>query len=323
MRFRKFLIAFFLIVAIAFPQRWAGLKNYIQKISFSVINTDSTVVDYASLKKVLVDSIAVKDSTVIFIGNNITGSGTYDPTVSIATAGGDRGINLSMSQITTPLTGTLTGAKFNSRVNVESPSGSVTGIDAQAGNQSAGYSLSVARAGYFGLTNKVPVGPVTWTYARGVEVNMDLDQGTSGNTNTVTNAAMFYGVYNLPTVATYATVTNGYGIFVRNEAVGGTGQMLDAAFYADDLNHSGGIVGWDYGLDFSGVAGFGTADVITSTGAMIFSGTATTGDLIYAEVGAYDATGSLYITTNGALYVQVANAGAATDWYKVTTTDAD
>jgi len=102
---------------------------------------------------------------------------------------------------------------------------------------------------------------------------MDLDQGTSGNANTVTNAYMFYGVYNLPTVGTYSTVTNGYGIFVRNEAVGGTGQMLDAAFYADDKSHSGSVKGWDFGIDFSGVGsnsgGFGTADIRGALGETI------------------------------------------------------
>jgi len=39
--------------------------------------------------------------------------------------------------------------------------------------------------------------------------------------------------------------------------------MLDAAYYADDLNMSGGIFGWDYGLDFGamGSNGFGSADI--------------------------------------------------------------
>ena len=88
---------------------------------------------------------------------------------------------------------------------------------------------------------------------RGVEINMDLNQGSSGNVNTITNAYMLYGVYNLPTVAEYATVTNGYGIYLRNEQVGGDGQMLDAGFWLDDLNMGGSVNGWDYGIDFSGI----------------------------------------------------------------------
>ena len=60
-----------------------------------------------------------------------------------------------------------------------------------------------------------------------------------------------------------------------------------------------------------------------SSGAKIFTGNAANGDGVYAEVGAKDATGSIYLTTAGALYIQVANAGAAADWYKVTMSDAD
>ena len=76
------------------------------------------------------------------------------------------------------------------------------------------------------------------------------------------------------------------------------------------------------GIDMS-AASFSVADVKTSSGAFIFTGSAANGDAVYAEVGTYDATGSIYLTTAGALYVQVANGGAATDWFKVTTTDAD
>jgi len=32
---------------------------------------------------------------------------------------------------------------------------------------------------------------------------------------------------------------------------------------------------------------------------------------------------AIYISTAGAIYIQVADAGAAADWYKVTATDAD
>jgi len=244
------------------------------------------------------------DGVCVFDGN-ITGSGTYDPTIATTTAGGERGINLSISHATNALTGTLYGIRSNARVNVESAAGAVTGGEFLAGNMTAGYSLSAARGIYAGLTNKVPSGAVTWTYARGVEVNMDLDQGTSGNTNTITNAAMFYGVYNLPTVATYSTVTNGYGIFVRNEAVGGTGQMLDAAFYADDVSMSGGISGWDYGLDFNsiGANGFGTADIRFQDGTVFVTGydgspngalTASKGSLCVDVTNA-----DLYINTDG------------------------
>jgi hypothetical protein len=171
-----------------------------------------------------------------------------------------------------------------------------------AGNQSAGYSLSVVRGVYAGVTNKVPSGAVTWTYARAFEANMDLDQGTAGNTNNITNAYMFYGVYNLPTTGTYSTVTNGYGIYLRS-----------------------GISGWDYGIDMNGVgaSGFTVANIRLENGICVFSGAATTETAVYAEVGSVDATGSIYLSTGGELFVQVANAGAEADWETVTTTSVD
>ncbi|MBC8180488.1 hypothetical protein H8E88_05120 [candidate division KSB1 bacterium] len=78
------------------------------------------------------------------------------------------------------------------------------------------------------------------------------------------------------------------------------------------------------GLEISTSTGTVTNDILLSSGAKIFTGSAANGDAVYAEVGAYDATGSIYLSTgNGYLYIQVANAGAASDWFKVTATDAD
>jgi len=50
----------------------------------------------------------------------------------------------------------------------------------------------------------------------------------------------------------------------------------------------------------------------------IFSGAATDAAGIFAEVGGVDATGSLYMSTAGTLWSQVANGGASTDWKQVT-----
>jgi len=55
-------------------------------------------------------------------------------------------------------------------------------------------------------------------------------------------------------------------------------------------------------------------------GIMVFSGTAASAAAVYGEVGAVDAIGSIYISSVGGIYNQVANAGASTDWQKVTTT---
>lgn len=212
------------------------------------------------------------------ISGATTTAGSYDATIVNTTAGGETGLYSYLSHDTNALTGELIGVRGNGRVNIASPAGTVIGGKFQAGNMTAGYALGTATGVYVDVVNKDPSGGATaWTNARGYEVSMDLNQGTAGNVNTVTNAYMFYGVYNLPTVDTYATVTNGYGIFVRNEAVGGTGQMIDAAFYADDLNQSGGVHGWDYGIDFSGIGSnsgsFGSADIRLANGEEINNST--------------------------------------------------
>ncbi len=200
-------------------------------------------------------------------------SGPFDQTITNTGAGGDRGINTYLSQTTNALTGQLVGIKSSARINVASAAGTVRGGWFAAGNMDAGYALSTATGVFAEVTNKIPSGGVTWTNARGVEVNMDLNQGSAGNVNTITNAYMLYGVYNLPTVGTYSTVTNGYGVFLRNEQVGGDGQLLDAAFYVDDLNMGGAVHGWDYGIDFSGIGSnsgnFGTADIRLANSATI------------------------------------------------------
>lgn len=262
------------------------------------------------------------------ISGATTSAGTYDATaLSSTVAGGDIGADVEIFQTGTALTGDLIGIKGNARVDVESASGKVIGGYFLAGNSDAGgFGLDIARGVYAGVTNKVPAAAsVTWNTARGYEVSMDLDQGTSGHTTTITNAQMFYGVYNLPTSGTYATVTNGYGVYLKNEAVGGTGQTLDAALYVADASMSGGIKGWDYGVDLSGVAaGYTISDIKLSSGAKIFTGSAANGDAVYTEVGAKDAIGSIYLNAaNGYIYIQVANAGQAADWYKVTATDVD
>jgi len=145
-----------------------------------------------------------------------TSSVSYDITISNTVAGGETGLYSYLTHITNALTGTLIGVRGNARVStIDSPAGSVIGGYFQAGNMDVGTDLSVVRGVSSEIVNKIPVGATTWAYARAFEANMDLDQGTAGNVNTITNAYMFYGVYNLPTVATYATVTNGYGAFIR------------------------------------------------------------------------------------------------------------
>jgi len=247
----------------------------------------------------------------------VTLTGAFDQTTNTTTAGGETGHYSAINHTTNALTGELIGVRGNARVHtIDSPSGTVMGGKFQAGNMTTGTDLTTVTGVYVDVVNKIPSGATTWTNARGYEVSMDLDQGSSGNVNTITNACMFYGNYNLPTVNTYATVTNGYGMFIRNEAVGGTGQMLDAGFYLDDLNHSGGIKGWDYGVDFSGIGAnsgtFGTADFKLSNGALINNSDANTLQITEASVDILGRLSALLTTEQFRLSYDATNYMTAT-----------
>lgn len=54
-----------------------------------------------------------------------------------------------------------------------------------------------------------------------------------------------------------------------------------------------------------------------------FIGAQTTRSGVYGEVTPFAAIGSTYHSTAGKIYLKVANAGASTDWQRVTTTAAD
>ncbi len=245
---------------------------------------------------------------------NLNIDGYIDLDAATTVAGGIVGVYSYPYHTTNALTGSLIAVRGSARVDaIDSPAGTVMGGYFQAGNMGTGTDLSVVRGVSVEVVNKVPSGATTWTYARGLEVNMDLDQGSAGNVNTITNAEGIKVLYNLPTSGTYATVTNGYGIHVRNEAVGGTGQMLDAGFYLDDASMSGGISGWDYGIDFNsiGASGFGTADVRWQDGTVFISG------YDGSPSGAVtSAKGSLCVdTTNAKLYI---NTDGGTTWAEIT-----
>jgi hypothetical protein len=71
---------------------------------------------------------------------------------------------------------------------------------------------------------------------------------------------------------------------------------------------------WDYGVYIADA----TQDVRLHTGAKIFSGAQATEANVTTEVAAYDAVGSIYLSTAGHIFVQVADTGAATDWKEIT-----
>lgn len=93
--------------------------------------------------------------------------------------------------------------------------------------------------------------------------------------------------------------------------------------------------GFNYGLDLSSASTSGypavayrIAETRFSNGATTFTGAATTRAALRAEVDAKIspanvAIGSPYFSTAGKMYLKVANAGADTDWERVTTSAAD
>jgi len=132
-----------------------------------------------------------------------------------------------------------------------------------------------------------------------------------------TSLSTEFGGIDIRLLNEHTPATTEYGLRIQNLNAS-LATAIDAGIIISD---AGANTGFTAGIDLSG-ASIVQADVVTSGGPKVFSGTAANGNAVYAEVGAYDATGSIYISTAG-LYHQVANAGAATDWYKCTTTDAD
>jgi hypothetical protein len=67
------------------------------------------------------------------------------------------------------------------------------------------------------------------------------------------------------------------------------------------------------------ITGAPTSEVKMSSGAKVFTGSAANSAAAYAAVSTDGATGSLYASTAGALFFQVAHAGAAADWDTIAT----
>lgn len=138
------------------------------------------------------------------------------------------------------------------------------------------------------------------------------------------------------TVATSTQTDTGLDVRVLNKLVNTGVNTLQGA-YIKAKNYEDATVGKLVGLKVEVVsdgtvtnggtgielASDGTTlncEVQLSTGAKIFSGDAANEEAVYAAVGAKDATGSIYISTAGALFIQVADNGADADWQKVTAT---
>ena len=61
-------------------------------------------------------------------------------------------------------------------------------------------------------------------------------------------------------------------------------------------------------------------DITIGDDAKIFTGAAANAAAAYAEILTGGAVGSIYLSSVGSIYLQVANAGEAADWQTVTTT---
>jgi len=216
------------------------------------------------------------------IGAIVT-DGTFDNVVINSAAGGDKGINESITQVAgTALTGNLIGAGIvATNGTTTAPTGVIYGIEAKARAANSAGEGGAVTGRLTGVYASVDVKAKEGTTIRAFEASLD---GAAGGTST---EAVAFEAFNNSS----ATQTSSYAF----SANGGTSAGHKAY----------------------------TADVRLSSGAFIFTGSAANGNAVYSEVGAKDATGSIYISTAGALYVQVANAGAESDWYKVTATNAD
>lgn len=138
---------------------------------------------------------------------------------------------------------------------------------------------------------------------------------TTVATSTQTDTGMDVRVINKLTNTGVNTLQGMY-IKAKNYAAGTVGKIIGLFVeVVSDGTVTNGGTGIKIGADGSAIT-----DIELSNGAKIFAGAAANETAVYAAVGAIDATGSVYISTAGGIYIQVANAGADADWQKITST---
>jgi hypothetical protein len=120
------------------------------------------------------------DGTVQIVANILSLTGTIDPTITNSVAGGDRGMQMNITQSTSvDLTGTLVGIYARATGGDDGTAGTVRGCE--IGGRVADVSgniASVVTGGYFWADAKTR----TATTLRGVEVSLD---GGAGGTSTL------------------------------------------------------------------------------------------------------------------------------------------
>lgn len=115
-----------------------------------------------------------------------------------------------------------------------------------------------------------------------------------------------------------AAATLQYGVRIRNNDQSNIAPVAAALLIPAN---AGNTTGFSYGVDMNGATI--PCPVRMPNGACIYVGAQTTRDTVRAEVGTGGAIGSIYLSSAGKIYLKVANAGATTDWQRVTTTAAD
>jgi len=289
-----------------------------------ITDNNTTITAYAG-KNVTIDGTT-------FDGGVVAGISTLTTTGDVDVGGDFTPATITMAQ--TASANTYTWLQYNQWT---------TGADMAAGGTygaynklNIGHTVQNAIAGKSTVRYLTLAADETVNYAAGLEATLELDD-VSTHTLTVTDHLSALNLYfdgigqvegvgggayskmNLSramwnSTANFAIETNGYQIETAPNS------YLDYGFNVyNDGTMQAGL--WIHNNPAHGTM---VSDIKTSSGAMIFTGTAANGDAVYAEVGAVDATGSIYLSTAaGDLFIQVANAGAATDWERMTSADTD
>ncbi len=140
----------------------------------------------------------------------VTSTGTIDPTVTNTVAGGDRGIQLNITQATNALTGTLDGIYVRATAGDTGKAGTIRGCEIGARvaeDASAEDGAAVVTGGYFWADAKTEQA----TILRGLEVSLD---GAAGGTSTT---AAGIEIFNNSS----ATQTNSYAVDVNEGSASG------------------------------------------------------------------------------------------------------
>lgn len=145
-------------------------------------------------------------------------------------------------------------------ITTTAPTRTATGAELQAAN-SDGISVNVLCGAKCSSSGKSTSSSATISYMRAVDLITEW-----GAKDTITNLYNTHIKCITRNAAGEGSFGTGYGIYLENIAVGGTGQALNAGIYFKDTSVVGNA--FTYGIDFSG-ATFATAEIRGSNGETI------------------------------------------------------